>query len=87
MGCSSGGGRLVRCLENDPHEWHQVPPAVQELLIGRARRLAGWPTEHEPVHVLVCRSCGRASLRREEDYDVEVAERRPLLRPRAGEPE
>ena len=69
----------MRCVENDDHEWHQVLPAVQELLIARARRLSGWPSEGEPVHVLVCRSCGRASLRADDDYDVEVAERRPLL--------
>lgn len=25
----------MRCVENDDHEWHQVPPAVQELLINR----------------------------------------------------
>lgn len=71
----------MRCIENDDHEWYQVPEAVQELLIARARRLSGWPAEGESVHVLVCRSCGRGSLRRDDDYDIEVAERRPLLRP------
>ena len=70
----------MRCVENDDHEWHQVLPAVQELLTARARRLSGWPAEGEGVHVLVCRSCGRASLRTDDDYDVEFAERRPLLR-------
>ena len=35
----------MRCVENDDHEWHQVPPAVQELLIAKARRLSGWPAE------------------------------------------
>lgn len=70
----------MRCVENDDHEWHEVAPAVQELLIAKARGLSRWPAEGEAVHVLACRSCGRASLRTDEDYDVEVAERRPLLR-------
>ena len=35
----------MRCVENDDREWPQVPLAVQELLIAKARRLSGWPAE------------------------------------------
>lgn len=33
----------MRCVENDDHEWHQVPPAVQELLINRWIVQSGMP--------------------------------------------